>query len=92
MILGPGSSHIRYEPLGVVNVLGSWNYPLVTTLKPLISVITAGNACVVKPSELSHFSSQWLLKFIQSALDQDCYQCVLGGVQTAIRATSSKVD
>lgn len=92
LIVGPAESMVLMEPLGVVVVLGSWNYPLVTTLKPLISVIAAGNTCVVKPSEMSLYSSQCLQKLIDSALDQDCFKCVQGGVETAIRATSSLVD
>lgn len=36
LLLAPGSGYTRYEPLGVVAVIGSWNAPLVTTLKPMI--------------------------------------------------------
>ena len=51
MLIGPGKSKIVYEPLGVICIMGSWNFPLFTTLGPLIAVITAGNCAVVKPSE-----------------------------------------
>ena len=33
--LAPGSTKVRYEPLGVVLVFGSWNYPYIVPLKPL---------------------------------------------------------
>ena len=36
LLLSPGSVLTRYEPLGVVAVIGSWNAPFVTTVKPLI--------------------------------------------------------
>jgi len=51
--IGPGTSYIVREPLGVVAILGSWNYPLVTSISPLISAIAAGNTAVFKPSEFS---------------------------------------
>jgi aldehyde dehydrogenase (NAD+) len=53
MYLGPAKSSIVYEPLGVVCVIGSWNFPIFTTLTPLVSVIAAGNCAVIKPSELT---------------------------------------
>ena len=36
LLLAPGAVKVRYEPLGVVGVFGSWNAPFVTTLKPMI--------------------------------------------------------
>ena len=56
-IIGPGVSYILYEPLGVVSILSSWNYPIFTTFGPLISVIAAGNCAIVKPSEISPYCS-----------------------------------
>jgi aldehyde dehydrogenase (NAD+) len=35
MMCGPGTSSIHYEPLGVVLVMGAWNYPLYTSIGPL---------------------------------------------------------
>lgn len=46
MMVGPGQSYLVKEPLGVVAVLGSWNYPLVTTISPMISAMAAGNTDV----------------------------------------------
>src|SRR5262245_55255409 len=52
-----GSAHVqvRFDPLGVGLIIGTWNYPLMLTLSPLIVAITGGNASVVKPS-LAHLS------------------------------------
>lgn len=76
----------------MICVLGSWNYPYLTVLCPLVSVIAAGNCAIIKPSELSPWSSTQLKNFIARYLDTSCYQCILGGVKVAIRATSIKVD
>ena len=53
MLIGPGESKILQEPLGTICVMSSWNYPLYTTLGPLIYVIASGNTCLIKPSELA---------------------------------------
>ena len=60
LIFAPASSHIRYEPLGVALIMGSWNFPYFVTLKPLVSAITAGNCAIVKPSEIGVCSAQML--------------------------------
>uniref|UniRef100_A0A3Q0RFI9 Aldehyde dehydrogenase n=1 Tax=Amphilophus citrinellus TaxID=61819 RepID=A0A3Q0RFI9_AMPCI len=62
--------YIQPEPLGVVLIIGAWNYPWALTLVPLIGAIAAGNAAVVKPSELSECSSLLL---------RDLYPVVTGG-------------
>ena len=56
-MIGPGKSYTVCEPLGVTGILGSWNYPLVTTIMPLIAAMAAGNCVVLKPSEISAYSS-----------------------------------
>ncbi|MET0449522.1 MAG: aldehyde dehydrogenase family protein, partial [Aeromicrobium sp.] len=47
----PGRARYEYEPLGVVLVIGPWNYPAYLTLSPLVAAFAAGNCAVVKPSE-----------------------------------------
>lgn len=37
--------YINYEPLGVVLVIGAWNYPLVVLLQPVVGAIAAGTYC-----------------------------------------------
>jgi aldehyde dehydrogenase (NAD+) len=58
MLVGPGTSKIVPEPLGVILVLGSWNFPLFTTIGPLIDIIAAGNCAVIKGSEISFNTSR----------------------------------
>ena len=49
----PSSSYIIPEPLGVVLIIGPWNYPLQLLFAPLVGAIAAGNCIVLKPSELA---------------------------------------
>ena len=58
LMLGPAKSYLQREPLGVVAILGSWNYPLATTLAPVVSAITAGNCVLLKPSEMAPFTAK----------------------------------
>ena len=44
------SSAVHHEPLGVVLIIGPWNYPLQLVMAPLIGAIAAGNCALVKPS------------------------------------------
>ena len=48
---------VRYRPLGVVGVIGPWNYPLVNSVGDAIPALAAGNAVVVKPSEVTPLTS-----------------------------------
>jgi aldehyde dehydrogenase (NAD+) len=92
MLIGPGKSYIIREPLGVVAIIGSWNYPFVTTISPMANAIAAGNTVVLKPSELSPFSAKIIKTLMAMSIDSSCYQCVFGHVKVAIALTSSPVD
>ena len=80
LAFGPAKSYIQKEPMGVVAILGSWNFPLATLLGPLVSAIAAGNAVIVKPSEMSPFSAKVIKSLFMRHLDLNVYQCVNGGV------------
>ncbi|XP_054650345.1 aldehyde dehydrogenase, dimeric NADP-preferring-like [Dunckerocampus dactyliophorus] len=73
-------AYIRPEPLGLVLIIGAWNYPWAVTLIPLVGAIAAGNAAVVKPSEISGCSSLLLETLLPLYLDKDLYPVVTGGV------------
>ena len=53
-------SFIQYEPRGVCLIISPWNYPFSLAVGPLVSAIAAGNAVVVKPSELTPHVSRLL--------------------------------
>ena len=45
----PATSLIQKDPLGVVLILGAWNYNVLLTIQPIIGAIAAGNCVCVKP-------------------------------------------
>ncbi|MGI9068058.1 MAG: succinic semialdehyde dehydrogenase [Pyrinomonadaceae bacterium] len=47
------SSSIRFKPLGVIGIISPWNFPLATPLDEVVMALMAGNAVVLKPSELT---------------------------------------
>ncbi|RLV63491.1 hypothetical protein DV515_00018216, partial [Chloebia gouldiae] len=74
-------AYIGYEPLGVVLVIGAWNYPFVLVMQPLIGAIAAGNAVVVKPSEVSENTARL-----------DLYAVVTGGVPETTELLTQRFD
>jgi aldehyde dehydrogenase (NAD+) len=85
LIFFPNSTKIKYEPLGVALIYGSWNFPYFVTLKPLANAIAAGNCAIIKPSEMSPKSSGIIQKIVQKYLDSDCYRVILGDVNVSIQ-------
>uniref|UniRef100_A0A665WTB5 Aldehyde dehydrogenase n=1 Tax=Echeneis naucrates TaxID=173247 RepID=A0A665WTB5_ECHNA len=84
--------YIQPEPLGVVLIIGAWNYPWALTLLPLVGAIAAGNAAVVKPSELSEYSSLLLRALLPRYLDKDLYPVVTGGASETQELLRQRFD
>src|SRR5712692_5034746 len=78
--LAPSNAQVRFDPLGVGLIIGTWNYPVMLTLSPLIAAISGGNAAVIKPSEVSVATADVLARLVPEYLDRDAFSVVLGGV------------
>src|SRR5210317_312461 len=76
----PGKSWLQPEPLGVVLIIGAWNYPLQLTLAGAAAAIAAGNCVVLKPSELAPATSEVTARLVPEYLDPDCVKVVEGAV------------
>jgi aldehyde dehydrogenase (NAD+) len=61
----PASSYVMKEPLGVVLIIGPWNYPLQLLFTPLCGAIAAGNCVVLKSSEFAPATAEVMGKIIQ---------------------------
>ncbi|KAI5413501.1 aldehyde dehydrogenase family 3 member F1 [Lathyrus oleraceus] len=73
------SAEIVAEPLGLVLIISSWNFPFGLSLEPLIGAIAAGNIVVLKPSELAPASSSLLFTILPKYLDINGIKIVEGG-------------
>ncbi|MGX9670538.1 aldehyde dehydrogenase family protein [Mycobacterium sp. HM-7] len=74
----PGKAWVQYDPLGVVLVIGPWNYPFYLSVGPLVAAVAAGNCAVVKPSELAPATSAVLARLLPKYLDPEAIQVVEG--------------
>jgi aldehyde dehydrogenase (NAD+) len=74
----PSSSFIYKEPLGVVLVIGPWNYPLQLLLAPVVGAIAAGNCVVIKPSEFAPHTAAVNEKIIKETFSPDYVMYVQG--------------
>ncbi|KAJ1521341.1 hypothetical protein ONE63_003017 [Megalurothrips usitatus] len=83
---------IHKEPLGVVLVLGTWNYPLHLTLLPVAGAIAAGNCVIIKPPDLVPESARAMAELIPRYLDKDCVQVLLGGIPETTEILRQKFD
>jgi aldehyde dehydrogenase (NAD+) len=79
----PSAGYIYPEPLGVVLIIGPWNYPVQLVLAPLVGALAAGNCAVIKPSELAPHTSALIAGMIGEAFDPGLVTVVEGGVETA---------
>lgn len=62
------NAEVRYEPLGVVAAIVSWNYPLHNLIGPVVAALFSGNAIIMKCSEQVVWSSSWFVGMIHAAL------------------------
>lgn len=74
----PGRGWVEYEPFGTVLVIGAWNFPFALTLGPAVGAIAAGNAVVLKPSEVAPASSALMAELVPRYLDNDAIAVIEG--------------
>ncbi len=86
------SNYIYTEPLGVVLIIGPWNYPFQLTLSPLVNAIAAGNCAIVKPSEIALHTSQVIAKMITEQFHPGFISVVEGGIETNQALLAEKFD
>ncbi len=79
----PGRAEVIPQPLGVVGVISPWNYPVQLATAPLADALAAGNAVMLKPSELTPATSDLLRQMISETFEPDLVSVVTGGPDVA---------
>jgi aldehyde dehydrogenase (NAD+) len=92
VVLQPGKSEVHQEPLGVVLVIGPWNYPFQLIMSPLVGAIAAGNTVVVKPSEIASNTSALLARLLPQYLEPDAVAVVEGGIAETTELLEQQFD
>lgn len=92
LAIAPASAATMLEPLGVVLVIAPWNYPLQLLLAPAIGAIAAGNAVLLKPSELAPATSALVAELVPQYLDTRAVAVVEGGVEVTTELLAERFD
>ena len=79
MNLFGAKARVEYQPKGVVGVLGTWNFPIFTTIAPMVAALAAGNRVIVKFSEVTPITAALMGRLIEQYFDEDVVACVNGG-------------
>ncbi|MBD1937855.1 aldehyde dehydrogenase [Microcoleus sp. FACHB-68] len=90
--LFPSSAQIYPEPLGVVLIIGPWNYPFQLMISPLVGAISAGNCATIKPSEMAANTSRVVREIIEKTFEPAYIAVVEGGVETSQQLLAEKFD
>ncbi|TYZ63478.1 hypothetical protein PybrP1_006646 [[Pythium] brassicae (nom. inval.)] len=90
----PGKSLVYKEPLGVVNIIGTWNYPVQLTLLPLVGALSAGNVALVRlPGDDTVVRTNALLAaLLAQYMDPRVVRTVRGGVEASKAMLEQKFD
>lgn len=84
---------LSYEPVGVVGVIGPWNYPVFTPIGSIAYALAAGNAVVFKPSEYATAVGDWLARAMNSASpEHPLVQVVVGAGNVGAALATGGVD
>jgi acyl-CoA reductase-like NAD-dependent aldehyde dehydrogenase len=84
---------LEYQPLGVIGVIGPWNYPVFTPTGSIAYALAAGNAVVFKPSELTPAVGAWLVNsFAEVVPEHPVLQLITGAGPTGGHLARSGVN
>lgn len=92
LALQPATAKVVAEPLGVVLIIAPWNYPLMLLLSPLVGALAAGNAAVLKPSELAPATSRAVALHLADYVDRRAVAVVEGGVPETTALLARRFD
>lgn len=74
---------VRYKPMGLIGVIGPWNYPLTNSFGDCIPALAAGNSVILKPSQITPLTSLLLARGLEeSGLPADVFAVATGEGET----------
>lgn len=82
LLMANQAAYVEYRPLGVVGVIGPWNYPAFTPMGSIAYALAAGNAVVFKPSEYTPGVGEWLARTFLESVGRPVLQVVTGFGET----------
>ena len=67
----PSTGRVIKQPLGVVGIIGAWNYQVLLSLSPLVSVLAAGNHAMIKLAEAAPATADVIRKLVAETFPAD---------------------
>jgi acyl-CoA reductase-like NAD-dependent aldehyde dehydrogenase len=93
LLMSNHAASVEFQPLGVVGVIGPWNYPVFTPMGSIAYALAAGNAVVFKPSEYTPGVGRWLAdSFAEVVPERPVFQLITGYGETGAALCRSGVD
>ncbi len=92
LLIAPATAQVVREPLGVVLIIAPWNYPVQLLLAPLVGALAAGDAVVLKPSELAPATSSLIARLVGETLDRRAVRVVEGGADQTTQLLEQRFD
>ncbi len=87
------AGRILREPYGVIGIISPWNYPFSIPATESLSALVAGNAVVLKPSELTSLTALNLASLLHEAgVPKDIFQVIVGNGPTGSALLSAAID
>ncbi|MEM1241294.1 MAG: aldehyde dehydrogenase [Cyanobacteria bacterium P01_H01_bin.26] len=88
----PSSAWVQPDPLGVVLIIGPWNYPFQLMVSPLVGAIAAGNCAILKPSEHAPHTAQVVADLIADTFDPAYISLFQGDADVSQQLLAEKFD
>lgn len=92
LVLFGTKGHIQMEAKGLCLIISPWNYPLNLAINPLVLAIAAGNAVILKPSELTPNTSSFIQKMISTLFDKSEVRVFEGHANVSTFLLEQKFD
>jgi aldehyde dehydrogenase (NAD+) len=91
-LVAPARGWVQPEPFGLALIVGPWNYPVQLLLSPLVSAIAAGNAVILKPSELAPRTAEVLATLVAATFPTEYITTAMGGPEVTGAWLREKFD
>ena len=88
----PAGAKIYPQPLGIVLIIGAWNYPFQLVISPLLGAIAAGNCAIIKPSEIAANTAEVVADLIANIFESNYVAVITGGVEISQQLLAEKFD
>ena len=92
LLLAPARVEVHYQPLGVVGIMGPWNFPVMLSLGPLIGAIGAGNRAMIKLSEFTPRTNAVLRTLLGEVFADDEVMVIEGDAELAAAFSALPFD